>query len=102
MQALQYALLFVVAVGATYLMVWRPMDSPQISSGIATLAWVFLIPASGTVTRFSGGQSFSAGSQVMQAFALILAILSALTLIGAVTGHYPTDDQTIDDSNSYE
>lgn len=93
MQALQYALLFTIAVGSTYLMVWRPTESPQFSSGIATLAWIFLIPASGNVTRYSGGMAHSSGSQLLQAFALILTMLSALTLVGAVTGRYPLDEQ---------
>jgi len=91
MQAVQYVLLWLVAVAASYLMVWRPTESPQVSSGLATLAWMFLIPASGTVTRYSGGEAFSTGSQVTQAWCFILTILSALTLIGAVTGKYPTD-----------
>ena len=102
MQALQYGILFAVAVGASYLMVWRPEDSAQVSSGIATLAWVLLLPASGSVTRYSGGEAFTAGSTSLQAFCLILALLSALTMIGAATGRYPTDSMLHSPDDTYE
>lgn len=102
MQALQYAILFAIAIGTSYLAFWQPEDSPQVSSGIATLAWTFLIPASGSVTRYSGGEPFTAGSLSLQAFCLILALLSALTLVGAVTGRYPTDSMRPTPDSDYE
>lgn len=102
MQALQYVILFAIALGASYLAFWRPTESAQVSSGIATLAWALLIPASGSVTRYSGGEPFTSGSQSLQAFCLILVLLSALTLIGAVTGRYPTESMLSDPDADYE
>ncbi len=93
MDVIQYLLLWLTGLGATYLYLFRYDIHVLPTSLVALAAWTTLVFRGGTITWVSRAESVSVDSTgLVQAFCVFLALISAFVAVASYQEIYPTEE----------